>query len=88
VILDRYFDEGERRWRMLGVAFTNFHRTLSTYIRGYRHAGFAIDEIVEPTVNADNLERYPELKDELRVPDFIILALRKPACRSAAVTKQ
>src|SRR5215472_9671664 len=25
VILDRYFDEGERSWSMLGVEFTNFH---------------------------------------------------------------
>jgi ubiquinone/menaquinone biosynthesis C-methylase UbiE len=79
VILDRYFDEGERRWRMLGVEFTNFHRTLSTYIRGYRQAGFAIDEIIEPTVSAENLERYPELDDELRVPNFIILILNKTA---------
>jgi ubiquinone/menaquinone biosynthesis C-methylase UbiE len=35
VILDRYFDEGDRRWKMLGVDFTNFQRTLSTYIRAY-----------------------------------------------------
>lgn len=79
VILDRYFDEGERRWKMLGVEFTNFHRTLATYVRGYRESGFAIDEIVEPAVDAENLKRYPELDDELRVPNFIIFVLQKPA---------
>jgi ubiquinone/menaquinone biosynthesis C-methylase UbiE len=78
VILDRYFEEGERRWKMMGVHFTNFHRTLSTYIQGYQQAGFAIEEIVEPTVNAENLERFPELDDELRVPNFIVFVLRKP----------
>ena len=79
VILDRYFDEGDRRWKMLGVDFTNFHRTLSTYIRAYRQIGFAIEEILEPTLEADNLERFPELDDELRVPNFIVVVLGKPA---------
>jgi len=78
VILDHYFAEGERRFNMLNIEFTNFHRSLSTYIRGYRRAGFAIDDVVEPTVNARNLAAYPELDDELRVPNFIIFILRKP----------
>jgi ubiquinone/menaquinone biosynthesis C-methylase UbiE len=79
VILDRYFDEGVRRWKMLGVDFTNFHRTLSTYIRTYRRTGFAIEEIIEPTPDTGNLKRFPELDDELRVPNFIIVVLGKPA---------
>lgn len=79
VILDRYFDEGERRWKMMGVDLTNFHRTLSTYIRSYRQAGFVIEDIVEPTLGAAGLERFPELDDELRVPNFIILVLSKPS---------
>jgi SAM-dependent methyltransferase len=77
VILDRYFDEGERRWKMMDVEFTNFHRTLATYIREYRNAGFAIEEIIEPTLDANSLERYPDLDDELRVPNFIIFILEK-----------
>jgi len=77
VILDRYFDQGERRWTMMGEEFTNFHRTLATYVQGYRESGFRIDEIVEPTVDQESLERYPELDDELRVPNFIIFALQK-----------
>ena len=77
VILDCYFEEGERTWKMLGVEFTNFHRTLSTYVRGYQQAGFTIDAIVEPTVDAETVERFPELNDELRVPNFMILVLRK-----------
>jgi ubiquinone/menaquinone biosynthesis C-methylase UbiE len=79
VILDRYFDEGERRWKMLGCDFTNFHRTLSTYIRVYRKSGFAIEEIIEPTPEAGEVERFPELDDELRVPNFMIVVLGKLA---------
>jgi len=83
VILDRYFDEGERRWEMLGMKLTNFHRTLSTYVREYRKSGFEIDEIVEPTVDGESLERYPELEDELRVPNFIIFVLKKAVSEPA-----
>lgn len=77
VMLDDYFDEGERHWRMMGVAFTNFHRSLSTYVDSYLRSGFSIERIVEPTVTPQSLEQYPELDDELRVPNFIIFVLRK-----------
>lgn len=79
VILDNYFEEGARHWNMMGVALTNFHRSLSTYTRGFRDAGFSIEGIVEPTVSAESLALYPELDDELRVPNFIIYVLCKPS---------
>jgi len=78
VILDNYFDEGERHWKMMGVEFTNFHRSLSTYVRGFLDAGFTIDDLIEPTVTPEQLALYPELDDELRVPNFIIYMLHKP----------
>ena len=78
VILDNYFAEGARRWKMMGVEVTNFHRSLSTYARGFLDAGFDIEGIVEPTVTEEHLALYPELDDELRVPNFIIFILRKP----------
>jgi SAM-dependent methyltransferase len=78
VILDNYFDEEARRWNMLEVDFTNFHRSLSTYTRGFLDAGFSIAGIVEPTATAECLTAYPELDDERRVPNFIIYVLQKP----------
>ena len=77
VILDRYFEESKRRWRMMGADFTNFHRSLSTYVRGFVSAGFALVDMVEPTVTEQQLEEYPQLDDELRVPNFIIYVLKK-----------
>jgi hypothetical protein len=76
--VDRYFDEGERRWTMMGVEFTNFHRTLQTCVDAYRRAGFTLERIVEPTITAEQLEQWPELDDELRVPNFIVHALARP----------
>lgn len=77
-ILDNYFDEGERHWEMLGVKFTNFHRSLSTYLNNFIKTGFVIKEIIEPTVSVDKLKEYPDLDDELRVPNFIVYVLEKP----------
>lgn len=57
-ILDRYFDEGECLWPLLGVEFTNFHTTLSTYTRAYIEAGFAIEGIIEPTVETELLSTF------------------------------
>jgi hypothetical protein len=78
VILDRYFDETERRWKMLGIDFTNFHRSLSTYVRGFLKAGFIMVDLIEPTLAEDELKDYPQLDDELRVPNFIIYVLKRP----------
>ena len=77
IILDRYFDESNRTWKMMGSEFTNFHRTLSTYISSFLNAGFGIEGIIEPTVNSEQLRDYPELDDELRVPNFIVYILKK-----------
>jgi len=78
VILDRYFEETERRWKMHGIEFTNFHRSLSTYVRAFLDACFQIADIVEPTVTQAQLKVYPQLDDELRVPNFIVYVLGKP----------
>jgi SAM-dependent methyltransferase len=78
VILDRYFEEGARQLKMLGCDFTNFHRTLSTYLRVYRQAGFTIEEIIEPTLDAETCARIADLDDEFRVPTFIVIVLGKP----------
>lgn len=78
VILDRYFDESMRSWQTMGLPLDNYHRTLSTYTGSFLDAGFAMERIIEPTVDEKQLAAYPELDDELRVPNFIIYALRKP----------
>jgi len=77
VVLDHYFDEGERHWAMKGVEFTNFHRSLATYVNGFLEAGFILTGLIEPTVAEEQVARCPELDDELRVPNFIIYTLRK-----------
>jgi ubiquinone/menaquinone biosynthesis C-methylase UbiE len=76
-ILDHYFDETERYWKMLGCDLTNFHRSLSTYVNGFLEAGFNLDAILEPSIEKERINRFPGLEDELRVPTFIIYLLSK-----------
>ena len=77
-ILDNYFDESERHWEIWGKELTNFHRSLSTYLNGFLEVGFVLTRVVEPTVALTDVKEYPELEDELRVPNFIIYVLDKP----------
>lgn len=84
-ILDRYFDEGARNCRMMGADFTNFHRTLATYVSTFLRTGFVLEQLIEPTVTEENLSRYPDLDDERRVPNFILYALKKPAIPQTSV---
>lgn len=42
------------------------------------NTGFRITDVVEPTVTVEQLKVYPELDDDLRVPNFIVYVLSKP----------
>lgn len=55
---------------------------------GIWRTGFAIEEIIEPTVEAQDVERFPELDDELRVPNFIVVVLGKPANASQVTGRE
>jgi SAM-dependent methyltransferase len=73
--LDNYFDESARAMGSI----TDYHRTLSTYINTFLEIGFRLEGIREPKPSPNQLERYPEIDDLLRVPHFIIYLLRKDA---------
>ena len=77
--LDDYMDEGARATSMVGGNFTNFHRTLSSYVNAFIEAGFMLQGLREPVPSAEQLAREPSNDDILRVPLFIIYLLRKPA---------
>jgi SAM-dependent methyltransferase len=76
--LDNYPDEGPRETVMCGSRFTNFHRTLSSYVNAFLEGGFVLEGIREPVPNPEQLARVPANDDMLRVPLFIIYLLRKP----------
>jgi SAM-dependent methyltransferase len=80
--VDHYFDESTRISRIPGYDLTNFHRTLSTYINGFLKVGYQLLGVHEPRPGKEDLARYPELRNELRAPGFIIYDLLKPELTS------
>ncbi len=75
--LDNYFDEGSRDFAMFGHPVTNYHRTLSTYVNTFLAAGFQLTGIREPKPSEEQVRRWPDVDDNLRLPYFIIFLLRK-----------
>ncbi|WP_440120775.1 class I SAM-dependent methyltransferase [Tenacibaculum sp. Ill] len=75
--LDNYQDEGERKTNFLGHEVIKYHRTLETIINTVIKSGFDIQEISEPKPSELVLEKYPEMKDEMRRPIFIIISAVK-----------
>ena len=79
--LDNYFDEGPREMPFFGSFVTNFHRMLSSYINCFLKTGFILEGIEEPKPTAEQLAKFPDLDDNMRLPYFIIYLLRKPGVR-------
>ncbi len=77
--LDNYADEGPREFEWWDRTFVNMHWTLSSHVSAFLDAGFVLEALQEPTPSEEQLAAHPDFDDELRVPNFIIFALRRPA---------
>lgn len=75
--VDNYFYEGKRTANFLGEDVVKYHRTLSTYVSSLLDNGFCITGFSEPEPDPAMLKKYPEFKDELRRPMFLIISARK-----------
>jgi len=56
---------------------TGFHRTLSNTINSFIQSGFVLEGLKEPMPSAQQVQEYPDVADNLRVPLFVIYLLRK-----------
>jgi hypothetical protein len=75
--VDRYFYEGIRKSIFLGEEVMKYHKTVTTYVSGLLTSGFELTELIEPRADAAFLKAYPDFKDELRRPIFLIMSARK-----------
>ncbi|QNK64058.1 class I SAM-dependent methyltransferase [Pedobacter sp. PAMC26386] len=75
--VDGYQDESQRIARFLDNDVIKYHRTLETYLNTIIDAGFRITRISEPQPSKEVLEEYPEMKDEVRRPIFLLIAAVK-----------
>ncbi|MEN5436296.1 class I SAM-dependent methyltransferase [Sphingobacterium faecium] len=75
--MDNYQEEGQRNTRFLGHEVTKYHRNLETIINTVIKSNFDIQQISESKPSEEVLKIYPEMKDEMRRPIFIIIAAIK-----------
>jgi len=75
--LSNYSLEGEResKWFVDGVK--KYHRTFSTIVNTLVKAGFQIEKMIEPVPTPELLKIYPDQKDLLHKPDFLLIKARK-----------
>jgi SAM-dependent methyltransferase len=67
----KYFEEGERSWLWLGCDLTIYHRTIGTWHRMLRTAGFEVDEIREPRPSERDTAQNISIADHLHIPGIL-----------------
>jgi len=76
--LDGYLREGPRTTDWLAPGVVKQHRTIATYLRHLRMAGFEVTELVEWGPSAEQLADAPEWAVEVERPPFLLVAARRP----------
>lgn len=78
--VDAYFDEiaVDLGWpRGAGEGILHFHRTLTSYHRAIREAGFVVEALLEPKPSDAMLAKHPEFREDLRMCHFLVLRATK-----------
>ena len=77
--LANYGIEGERKstWFVDNVKI--YHRTFSSIVNTLIATGFSIEQMIEPLPTSELLRSYPDYKDLLHKPDFLVIKAKKSA---------
>jgi hypothetical protein len=75
--VNRYSIEGERRTDWFAKGVRKYHRTLGTTLNALIDAGFELRRIEEFVPTREQIERVPELAEELERPMILLVSARK-----------
>ncbi|WP_074432944.1 class I SAM-dependent methyltransferase [Bacillus ndiopicus] len=75
--VDDYHLQGVRQTSFLAEDVVKYHRTLSTYLNTLIEAGFTIKSMKESYPSEEMLKAVEGMKDELRRPMFLLVAVEK-----------
>ncbi len=73
MVLENYPDIGLRKTKWFVEGVEKYHRTFSDIINALVKAGFAIQEIREPSVLEEIIEKKPALSRCRHVPDYLFV---------------
>ena len=72
-----YGVEGERESVWFVDNVKKYHRTISTIVNALIETGFVVEKMIEPLPTEELLQKYPDYKDLLHKPDFLLVRARK-----------
>lgn len=75
--VDHYQEEGIRKTNFLGHQVLKYHRTVASIINTVIDSGLCIQQLSEPKPSDEIITKYPEMKDELRRPIFMMVSAFK-----------
>lgn len=75
--LSYYSVSGERESVWFVDNVKKYHRTFSEIINTLNTVGFTIEKVIEPLPDDKMLEDYPEYRDLLHKPDFLVVKAQK-----------
>lgn len=75
--LTHYSVSGERESVWFVDNVKKYHRTFSEIFNTLIYAGFTIEKVIEPLPDDKMLEEYPEYRDLLHKPDFLVIKAQK-----------
>jgi hypothetical protein len=73
----RYLDQREVVLEWKGISITNYHRPLSAYMETFLGAGLSLERFLEPLPEDETLRHDPDMEDNFRVPEFVVMCWRK-----------
>jgi SAM-dependent methyltransferase len=76
-----YSVEGERRTDWFAKGVVKYHRTLGTTLNALIDAGFQLRRVKEFAPTREQIERMPELAEELERPMILLVSARKTETR-------
>ncbi|MFC6101917.1 class I SAM-dependent methyltransferase [Olivibacter domesticus] len=75
--VDKYFSEGQRDTSFLGEHVIKYHRTIATYLNELLKENFKLTAVEEPMPSEEMLKHIPEMREELRRPMMLLIAVDK-----------
>ena len=75
--ISNYSLDGKRESRWFKDGIIKYHRTFSSIMNTLIEGGFTIEKITESIPSAETMQKFPEYKDNIHKPDFLIIAARK-----------
>jgi SAM-dependent methyltransferase len=77
VRVDQYVEEHTIRAQWCGIDILNYHRSYSDYFNAFLDCRMRLEVFQEVVPTAEMVAQSPMLADDLRVPNFMVMAWRK-----------